>query len=55
MVLMSDIAMFYPKDNPGYYAMSDQAKSLIVQWTTDEWYKSSTEEIAEPFAIQHEL
>jgi len=34
--------MFFPKDNPGYYAMSENAKKLIVQWTTNEWYESST-------------
>lgn len=36
--------MFYPKDNPGYYALSEQAKALIVAWTTDDWYESSTGE-----------
>jgi hypothetical protein len=37
--------MFYPKDNPGYYAMSDAAKDLIVQWTsTNDWYLSSEAE-----------
>jgi hypothetical protein len=46
--------MFYPKDNPGYYAMSEQAKTLIVQWTMDEWYESSAGEI-EQFAIKDEL
>lgn len=46
--------MFYPKDNPGYYAMLEQAKTLIVQWTTDEWYESSTGEI-EQLAINDEL
>jgi len=48
------MTMFYPKDNPGYYAMSEQAKALIVQWTTDEWYESSAGEI-EPLAIENEL
>ena len=37
--------MFYPKDNPGYYAMSEEAKNLIVNWTTNEWYESSTGDI----------
>lgn len=46
--------MFYPKDNPGYYAMSEQAKGLIVKWTIDEWYESSTGETAQ-FAIEDEL
>ncbi|POS85116.1 hypothetical protein EPUL_004686, partial [Erysiphe pulchra] len=32
------ISMFFPQKNPvkGYYAMSQKAKSLIIQWTTDE-------------------
>ena len=34
--------MFFPKDNPGYYSMSEAAKKLIVEWTTNEWYESST-------------
>ncbi|EKD19833.1 uncharacterized protein L3040_002482 [Drepanopeziza brunnea f. sp. 'multigermtubi'] len=36
------ISMFFPKDNPGYYALSENAKSLIADWTTNEWYESST-------------
>ncbi len=24
--------MFYPKDNPGYYNMSEKAKELVVGW-----------------------
>ncbi|KAE8450934.1 hypothetical protein EG329_005374 [Mollisiaceae sp. DMI_Dod_QoI] len=48
------MTMFYPKDNPGYYAMSEQAKGLIVKWTIDEWYESSTGETAQ-FAIEDEL
>ncbi|KAG9248918.1 hypothetical protein BJ878DRAFT_537846 [Calycina marina] len=36
------MTMFVPKDNPGYYDLSDAAKNLIVQWTTNEWYESST-------------
>lgn len=32
--------MFTPKDNPGYYAMSEQAKELIVQWASKSpWYE----------------
>jgi len=34
--------MFYPKDNPGYFAMSERAGKLIAEWTTNEWYESST-------------
>jgi len=34
--------MFFPKDNPGYYALSEDAKKLIIDWTTNEWYEAST-------------
>lgn len=37
-------AMFFPKDNPGYYALSEDAKNLIVEWTLGEWYDSATPE-----------
>lgn len=42
-------AMFFPKDNPGYYSLSDEAKKLIIKWSKNEWYESSTagEEIKE--------
>ena len=34
--------MFYPKDNPGYYILSEGAKRLIVDWSAgNEWYESS--------------
>ncbi|KAI6710510.1 hypothetical protein JHW43_006951 [Diplocarpon mali] len=36
------MSMFFPKENPGYYALSENAKALIVSWTTNEWYESST-------------
>jgi hypothetical protein len=38
------LAMFYPKENPGYYSLSEDAKNLIVQWPAGtEWYESSSE------------
>jgi len=46
--------MFFPKDNPGYYKLSEDAKNLIIQWTTNEWYESSTG-ASESFGIEHEL
>lgn len=46
--------MFYPKDNPGYYDMSEMAKGLIVQWTTNDWYESSTRD-TNNIASEHEL
>ncbi|TGO43487.1 hypothetical protein BHYA_0001g01180 [Botrytis hyacinthi] len=38
------MTMFFPKDNPGYYTLSEDAKKLIVEWSTNEWYESSTRE-----------
>lgn len=37
-------AMFHPRQNPGYYTMSQKAKNLIVQWTVNEWYLTSVDE-----------
>ncbi|KAK0125329.1 hypothetical protein ONS96_009178 [Cadophora gregata f. sp. sojae] len=36
------MSMFFPKDNPGYYALSEDAKKLIIDWSTNDWYESST-------------
>jgi hypothetical protein len=36
------LAMFFPKDNPGYFAMSEEARTLIGEWTENDWYESST-------------
>lgn len=41
--------MFFPKDNPGYYGMSDDARKLIMEWTMGEWYESSTMEPMKTF------
>lgn len=49
--IVAHMTMFYPKDNPGYFALGEQAKTLIVQWTTNEWYESS----AADAGIEHEL
>jgi hypothetical protein len=47
-------AMFFPKDNPGYYALSEDAKKYILEWTMNDWYNSSTGETTQ-LAIEHEL
>ncbi len=44
--------MFYPKDNPGYFAMSEEARTLIVDWATNDWYESST---GNQLAIERDL
>ncbi|KAH8668214.1 hypothetical protein BGZ60DRAFT_515617 [Tricladium varicosporioides] len=38
------MTMFFPKDNPGYHELAESARNLIAQWTTNEWYESSTME-----------
>lgn len=46
--------MFFPKDNPGYYAMSEEAKKLVVQWTTNDWYETSSGE-TKMFEIENDV
>jgi hypothetical protein len=48
----SHSAMFFPKDNPGYFALSEEARTLIVAWTMNEWYESAT---GNQLAIEQEL
>ncbi|KAH7342816.1 hypothetical protein BKA65DRAFT_526829 [Rhexocercosporidium sp. MPI-PUGE-AT-0058] len=40
-------------NNPGYYALSEDAKKLITDWTTNEWYESSTGD-ADMSGIEHQ-
>ncbi|KAI0122598.1 hypothetical protein F4814DRAFT_214616 [Daldinia grandis] len=35
------MAMFEPKENPGYRKLSEDAKNLIVRWSRNEWYETS--------------
>jgi hypothetical protein len=52
--VQAHMMMFYPKDNPGYHGMSEMARDLIVQWTTNDWYESATGETT-TLAIEPEL
>jgi hypothetical protein len=38
---LAHTSMFEPKNNPGYYSMSEQAKDVIVQWAQNSWYEES--------------
>ncbi|KAJ4403306.1 hypothetical protein N0V82_010675 [Gnomoniopsis sp. IMI 355080] len=51
------MAMFEPKENPGYDKLTDGAAELIAKWTKNDWYESSTEADidADPDASQHEM
>jgi len=40
--VQAHMMIFYPKDNPGYYGMSEIAKDLIIEWTSKDWYDSAT-------------
>ncbi|KAF1918405.1 hypothetical protein BDU57DRAFT_515152 [Ampelomyces quisqualis] len=33
--------MFEPKNNPGYYTLSETAKEKIIEWAENEWYEDS--------------
>jgi hypothetical protein len=35
------MTMFEPKNNPGYYSMSEHAKEQIIEWAENEWYEDS--------------
>lgn len=35
--------MFFPRDNPGFYALGHRAKELIVSWVDRGWYEGSEE------------
>lgn len=36
------MAMFESSQNPGYQKLSEDAKNLIVKWTKNDWYETST-------------
>ncbi|KAL5119836.1 hypothetical protein ACEQ8H_002197 [Pleosporales sp. CAS-2024a] len=33
--------MFEPKNNPGYYTLSEEAKEKIIEWAENDWYQDS--------------
>jgi len=36
------MTMFLPRENPGFYALSEAAKELISSWVDQGWYQTST-------------
>ena len=38
------IAMFFPNDNPGYYTLLEDAKMLIVEWSSEQSVIGGTED-----------
>ncbi|KAL1868522.1 hypothetical protein Daus18300_005956 [Diaporthe australafricana] len=42
------MAMFEPKENPGYEKLANGAAELVAKWSSNDWYESSTDgEIAQ--------
>ncbi|RVX74217.1 hypothetical protein B0A52_02049 [Exophiala mesophila] len=35
------VSMFFPRDNPGFYALGDKAKEKLASWVDQGWYQSS--------------
>jgi len=35
-------SMFYPRENPGFYALGEASKEIVCSWVDQEWYESST-------------
>ena len=52
--IQAHMMMFYPKDNPGYHSMSEMARDLIVEWSSNDWYETATGE-TKILAIEHDL
>lgn len=47
------MSMFFPRENRGYYSMSERAKDLVVGWVEKRWYEESEEiEGGGPLAVR---
>lgn len=40
--LTGGIAMFEPKENPGFDKMSADARDMVAAWFRNDWYESSS-------------
>jgi hypothetical protein len=47
------MTMFEPKNNPGYYSMSEHAKEQIIDWAENAWYEES-DGLTEGVSIEEE-
>lgn len=36
-------AMFEEKENPGYERLAQDAKGLVIEWLSNDWYETSSE------------
>jgi len=36
------MSMFYPRENPGFYALGEASKEIVTAWVDQGWYQSST-------------
>lgn len=40
---LAHVSMFFPRDNPGFYALGERAKEAVTDWVDRGWYDSSEE------------
>ncbi|KAF2126995.1 hypothetical protein P153DRAFT_74599 [Dothidotthia symphoricarpi CBS 119687] len=47
--------MFEPRNNPGYYTLSETAKEKLIEWAENEWYEESEGRLMGPAEEEAEL
>lgn len=50
--MQAHMSMFFPRENRGYYSMSERAKELMVGWVEKEWYEGSEEVRGEELVVR---
>jgi hypothetical protein len=51
---LAHMSMFEPKNNPGYYTMSERAKEIIISWAENQWYEESEGQTTSGVCIEEE-